>query len=443
MKRAAFLMGVAALVASPALAVDPAPVNWSQVPTNTLTLFYPGQSTYQWLRSPAHKRANLQTIEGQACVACHKGEEEDLGNTLVKEGRLEPTPLAGKNGFVKVGLQAAHDDDYLYLRAQWKTNANREGRMHDYMRFDGEGWKFYGGHRQADKVASGAEPPLYEDRFAIMIDDGKVPMFKNQGCWLTCHDSERHMEEAPDADEVKAHPFLGAIKKKSDIRKYLPVSRTDEEASWDTVKSPDEIAKLKADGMFLDLMQWRTARSNPVNMADDGYVLEYRNFDKGKKMFSWNVDKKTMTPKFMFDADETGYSAVREDQLADPTKATTIAVGVNAKPYDPGVAFKVGDLLPGRLVSAKTEGSAGDNDYAKGTWKDGMYTLIFRRKLDTGHPEDDKILKVGGVYNVGFAIHDDNITTRSHHVSFPLTLGIGADADIKAVTLKIEAAALK
>jgi hypothetical protein len=436
MKRTALLMGVAALVAGPAFAGDPASIDWSQVPTKSLTLFYPGQSTYQWLRSPEHKRADLQTIEGQACVACHKDEEEELGETLVKEGRLEPTPLPGKNAFVKLDLQAAHDDDYLYLRAKWKTHMNREGRIHDYMRFDGKSWKFYGSHRQKEKIQSGEEPPLYEDRFAIMIDDGKVPMFENQGCWLTCHNSERHMEERPDADEVKAHPYLGKIKKKKDIRKFIPQSRTDEEASWDTVKSPEEIAELKADGVFLDLMQWRVARSNAVGMADDGYVLEYRNFDKGKKMFTWNVNKKTMTPKFMFDPAKTGYIALREDQLADPTKATVIVKEVNAKAYDPNAGFKEGDLLPGRLVTSKTEGSAGDNDYARGTWKDGTYTLVFRRKLDTGHPEDDKILKVGGVYNVGFAIHDDNTTTRSHFVSFPLTLGIGADANIKAVTLK-------
>jgi hypothetical protein len=56
---------------------------------------------------------------------------------------------------------------------------NREGRLHDFMRFDGKAWKFYGGHRQKEKIAEGIEPPLYEDRFAIMIDDGKVPMFAN------------------------------------------------------------------------------------------------------------------------------------------------------------------------------------------------------------------------------------------------------------------------
>jgi hypothetical protein len=40
-----------------------------------------------------------------------------------------------------------------------------------------------------------------------------------------------------------------------------------------------------------------------------------------------------------------------------------------------------------------------------------------------------------GVYNVSFAVHDDNITTRDHHVSFVRTLGFGANADIKAVKL--------
>jgi hypothetical protein len=36
---------------------------------------------------------------------------------------------------------------------------------------------------------------------------------------------------------------------------------------------------------------------------------------------------------------------------------------------------------------------------------------------------------------VGFAVHDDNITTRGHHVSFVKTLGLGAKADIVAVKL--------
>ena len=88
------------------------------------------------------------------------------------------------------------------------------------------------------------------------------------------------------------------------------------------------------------------------------------------------------------------------------------------------------------MSRAEAKGSAADNDAVSGAWKDGTYTLVWGRKLDTGHPADDKIMKVGSKYTVGFAIHDDNATTRFNHVSFPLTLGIGVDADIKAVTLK-------
>ena len=81
-------------------------------------------------------------------------------------------------------------------------------------------------------------------------------------------------------------------------------------------------------------------------------------------------------------------------------------------------------------------GSAADNNNVKGEWKDGMWTVVWTRKLNTGHPADDKIMKVGGVYSVGFAVHDDNITTRGHHVSFPMGVGIGTKADIEAITLK-------
>ena len=62
------------------------------------------------------------------------------------------------------------------------------------------------------------------------------------------------------------------------------------------------------------------------------------------------------------------------------------------------------------------------------------YATVMIRPLGLGN-DDDKALKDGGVYNVGFAVHDDNITTRGHHVSFVRTLGVGAKADIQAVKL--------
>ena len=209
-------------------------------------------------------------------------------------------PIPGKNGSIEVKVQAAHDAEYVYFRFQWKSHLKREGRMHDYVRFDGKQWKWYGHDRNDKAVRAGEQPALYEDRFSIMLDDGKVPLFAQQGCWLTCHNGMRDTRNQVVGEPVKKHPLFADAKYDADIRKYLASTRTDDAASWDKTKSKEEIAKLKAEGGFLDLMQWRVNRSAPVGMADDGYVLEYRNFDEGKNPFSWNIDRKTMTPLNMF-----------------------------------------------------------------------------------------------------------------------------------------------
>ena len=432
------VMGLALGQGAPAAAADIATLDWSKVPAKSVTLFYPGQSTYGWLLSAEHKKGDKQVAQGKSCVSCHEGDEADIGNKVVKGGPLEPNPIAGKNGALPVAVQAAHDNDYVYFRFQWKSNMNREGRMHDYVRFDGKEWKWYGHDRTDKAVISGAQPALYEDRLAIMLDDGKVPRFAQQGCWVTCHEGMRDTKNQVVGDKVKQHPLLGdSGLKESDVRKYLASTRTDDAASWDKTKTKEEIAKIKAEGGFLDLMQWRAHRSAAVGMADDGYVLEYRNSDAGKGPFSWNLDRKTMTPLHMFDAAKVGQKALRAEDIGNPAKPAAIVREANAVPFDPNAGWKEGDILPGRLLSrADAKGSAADNDDVKGAWKDGMYTVLFRRKLDTGHPEDDKIMKVGGTYTISLAIHDDNVTTRYHHVSFPLTLGIGAKADIAAVTLR-------
>jgi hypothetical protein len=410
------------------------PSDWSSVPVRTVKLFYPGQSAYDWLLSSEHKRANKKVMEGAECISCHEDEEKDLGDTLVSGERLEPAPIEGKNGVIDLAVQAAYDAENAYFRFQWKTHMNRPGQMHDYIRFDGEKWVFMGGPRSSEKVRSGKEPPLYEDRLAIMIDDGSVPHFAAQGCWLSCHSGMRDMPDEASADAVKAHGLLGDTGlKEKDVRKYLPASRTDEVASWDKTKTAEEIAKVKAAGGFVDLMQWRAARSNAIGMADDGYVLEYRLSDEGKGPFGWNVDRKTMTPKYMFDAAKVGVKSLTVADIGDTSKPFAMIREENAAPYDPNAGWKEGDVLPGRLLSrADAKGSAADNGDVKGIWKDGMWTVVFTRRLNTGHPADDKILEIGKAYTFGFAVHDDNVTTRFHHVAFPLSIGFGAKGDIEA-----------
>ena len=412
------------------MAADPAGIDWSKISATTVPLFYPGQSSYEWLRSDKHPGASL-VRDGKACTTCHTGKEKAMGDKLVKGGPLEPMPVKGKNGTVDLKVQAAYDAKNAYLRYQWKTQNPYPGSEYQYQRFDGKEWKTYGYPKLDKMVQEGKQPGIYEDRMTVMIDDGKVPMFAQQGCWLTCHEGERDMPKQFTKEEVAANALLTAIKK-NDVRKYLPASRTNP-SDWKTGKSVEEIAKIKAAGGFVDLIQWRAHRSNPVGMADDGYVLEWRLFDAGKNMFSGNSDAKTNAPKFMWDAKKVGYKSITADQLR---KGDHFLMGEqNVVPFDPNAGWKEGDMLPRYVLSrADAKGSAADNN-AIANWKDGMWTVVVIRPLGLAN-DDDKALKEGGVYNVGFAVHDDNITTRGHHVSFVRTLGIGAKADLRAVKLK-------
>lgn len=429
--RTAFPATVAALaLAGSAAALQAAPpADWSAIPTTTLKLFYPGQSSYEWLHSEDHKRAFRRVAKGESCVSCHEDEEEEIGELIVSGERLEPTPVEGKNGSVDLAVQAAYDDRNLYLRFQWQTRNPYPGIAHPFLRFDGEQWSPYGYPKLDKVVQEGQQPGIYEDRLSMLIDDGKVPNFAEHGCWVTCHTGERDMPEQPSRAEVQANALFAALNKK-DVRKFLPATRTDG-LSWDKGKSLEAIAQIKAQGGFLDLMQWRGHRSNPVGMADDFHVLEYRNNDAGKGPFSSNEDKKNHQPRYMYDAAKMGANAIRTEDIRKGPVA--LIQEENAVAFDPDRDWQVGDLIPKYVVSrASAKGSAADNDDVKGEWNNGVWTVVWARKLGLTNP-DDKTLEIGGVYDVGFAVHDDNITTRGHHVSFPVKVGIGAPATISAV----------
>ena len=417
-------------------AADPAKINWTKIPTINVPLFYPGQSSMEWLISSAHEGAGSRVKRGDACVSCHdeKDAEKELGEKLVKAGPLEPMPVKGKEGYKDLKVQAAYDEKNAYLRFQWKTQNPYPGTEHQYLRFDGKEWKVWG-FPKLDKIVQDRQmQALYEDRMSIMIDDGKVAGFGKQGCWLTCHDGERDMKNQFTKQEVADNALLTAVKKK-DVRKYVPESRTNG-YDWKSGKPLEEIHKIKAAGGFLDLIQWRAHRSYPVGMADDGYVLEWRNSDAGSNMFAGNADAKTHAPKFMWDAKKVGYKSITVDQLR---KGDHFLVREqNAVPFDPNAGWKEGDMIPDYMTTREgSKGSAADNN-AIASWKDGMWTVVLIRPLGLTNA-DDKTLKAGGVYNVGFGVHDDNITTRGHHVSFVKTLGLGVakgtKVDINAVRL--------
>ncbi len=71
MNRICQLVSFAVLSALSPPAASAPPPDWSKIPVKTIKLFYPGQSSYQWLHSVEHRRGNRQVAKGARWVSCH------------------------------------------------------------------------------------------------------------------------------------------------------------------------------------------------------------------------------------------------------------------------------------------------------------------------------------------------------------------------------------
>lgn len=93
-KRSILFAGIVCLIGSeivsaaehPAPQAAIVPVDWSAIPDRVVSLFYPGESRYQWLRGPGHAAGRAAVSAGAACGACHTGQEAKLGERIVAGG---------------------------------------------------------------------------------------------------------------------------------------------------------------------------------------------------------------------------------------------------------------------------------------------------------------------------------------------------------------------
>ncbi len=120
MRKLAFMLSVAVLAAGPTFATEAASVDWSKVPTKAVTLFYPGQSSYQWLRSKEHKRAFRKTEQGDSCASCHEGEGQ----------RVSPEDPRHSRRLVPDGDQGA--PVYVGDQLRFRPGRHRDPRRRDH-----------------------------------------------------------------------------------------------------------------------------------------------------------------------------------------------------------------------------------------------------------------------------------------------------------------------
>lgn len=334
------------------------------------------------------------------------------GTGIVKDDP-ERNIVIPKELTTELQVKAAYDGENIYFRYRWPVE--RPSIFNDVLVYQDGKWEARGGE------VLGPDPDfLVEDRVAMMIDDGSVPLFGRYGGYITIGDGLTTFTGVPETDEERT--------------KYLPSTRTDPN-KFDTAKPESELETLRAAGQFLDLWQWRSSRSNPIGLGDDGFVAEERGGDEGTGPYATNWDKATNRPKFMFDPQKVPGGALNIEDV------TGGKVGFNdvyylsqdtAVPFDPTIVWKNGDTIPRRMLQAET-GSRGDVAMPTAArWRNGFWDVTLVRAMDTGNTLDDKIFRDGGSYDLAFAVFRNASTMRWHYVSLPLSLGLETPAQMVA-----------
>lgn len=272
----AFVAG-AAVVAAPQSA---GAVDWAKVPEKSITFFYPAQISWDRLFTPGRHSGQRRYPE-KTCVGCHGDiDEGPLGDSLVRaEKDKEPAPIAGKPSTVKGKVKTAHENGQLLVRVEFTPGKQPNSAM--------------------DKE--------FETKLTMILDDGGVKEAKQAGCWLTCHSDVESMRWS----------VPGTTKYLTDTR--IPKS------GGDVIKSPEELAKMRAAGNYLEYWQARINPGKPAVVVD-GTILEKRTVnEKPVVKATATVTKGVYTVTFSRPLDAgPGYKKI------EPDKKYTVGFAIHA-----------------------------------------------------------------------------------------------------------------
>jgi len=261
-------------------------VNWSGVPAREVILFYPGQSSMEWVLGRQHggKRAFKS---GDRCFDCHEEELADMGEKIVtgekemkvgkdKKHGMEPTVIPGKRGSFPVKVQSTHDGENLHMRFEWADSE----------------------HTPAPFVDGGKMDPDNKVKLAVMFATDEVEYADRAGCWGTCHADLRSMPFEPEQSAVDA----AALKDATDgVTKYLVESRTKIElkgrggkalGGWDKLKEEGELKTEFDAGHYMDVVRYKAGQK----VSENGHVLTERVAHDGQQVeFTANLNGGTWT----------------------------------------------------------------------------------------------------------------------------------------------------
>ncbi len=235
-------------------------VDWSKAGSRDITLFYPGQTSMEWvLNGRDHGGARAFIKSGDTCASCHDQETAAMGEKMVSGEIAEPTPIPGKRGSIPVVMQATHDSDYLYLKFEWDEAP----------------------HVEVPFVDGGKMDPDNPMKIAIMFSNDDIEFADRAGCWGTCHHDARTMPDMPEADALAASEAADRLRLEQGVTKYLKESRTKIEikgrrgkkrGGWDQLKPAEEIQAAIDNNQLFDLLRYQSG----TGKTEDGHVYAER-----------------------------------------------------------------------------------------------------------------------------------------------------------------------
>ena len=258
-----------------------------------------------------------------------------------------PVPVEGRKSLNRVkgivSTSVVYTNDSIYLLFNW--NDPTRSIIKQSWRFDGSQWSHLEGN---------------EDRLALLFEITRIDKFSSRGCTVACHSP-------------------------ADVPKK----------GW---KFATQSAAEKG-----DLWHWKAARSDPYGYADDAWLTvagnpsgSYRETgrrkDRGGGGDLKNQMKDMEKPRYM------------QNSSKKPKFSGILLMedAIEIKDYS---IFKKGDVIPYRLPLLPS-GSRYDVK-AKSQYKNGQWTVMLYRKLDTGN-EDDVFFNPLKRYSFAMAVFDNS-----------------------------------